>query len=482
MDDPVPRPLPAASEIEQALLAAILYDNGAYDAVADILKPEHFSVEFLGRIYEAAAKLIERGERASVLSLRATFEHDEPLLGVSGPQYMAALYEDGDWRVNQAGSYGRTILDRFRRREAILGFRDTIKDLHECDLDRSAETIIEETQGALDALLSAGETGGLELLETRVEGALEQIQEAYKAQGTGAAGLSTGLTRLDRLIGGLKAGKVYVLAGATAMGKTSCAEGIAYTAARAGKRVAFFSLEMTTEDIIQREISHITGIDSTKINNGWLSEAEMDQAIGTRAEIAALPFRIDDNSTISVAGIRTRARRMMRAGGLDLVVIDYLQLMGSDQRARGMQRYEEIGQMTRGIKTGIAKDLRVPVILLSQLSRQVDSRDDHRPHLSDLRESGSIEQDADVVIFLYRAIYYLKQETPQRRVGETTEKFDAREHHHQELVSRAIGKAEIIVGKQRNGPTGSVQVEFDGPRMRFHEDEPVAVNQEEIEF
>ena len=480
--DTTPRALPANNELEQALLATILYDNAAYDAVADFLKPEHFADVLHGRIYEAAGKVIERGERASVLSLRALFEDEEPLPGMTGPQYLVEITNAAGY-PREAGNYGRDIRDLYRRREAILGFQDTIDDLHEFDLDRPAETIIEETQGALDEILSAGDRGGLALLETRVEGALAQIEEAYKAQGTGAAGLTTGLARLDRKIGGLKPGKVYVLAGRTAMGKTACAEGISMAAARAGKRVAFFSLEMTAEDLIQREISRLTGIDSSKVNNGWLTESEMDQVIATRAALADLPIHIDDSTGVSVAGIRARARRMQRAGGLDLVVIDYLQLMGDENLGRGVQRHEVIGAITRGIKTGIAKDLGVPVILLSQLNRQVESRDDKRPHLGDLRESGSIEQDADVVLFLYRHIYYLRQETPQRRQGETSEKFEARERHHQEQVSRAIGKAEIIVAKQRNGPTGSVHVEFDGPRMRFHEDEAAGPEMEpEIAF
>ncbi len=484
MNDTTPAAaLPMNYEAEQALLGAILDDNSAYDAVAGVLKPEHFADAAHGRIFAAAAKLIERGETASVITLKSMFDRDEALAEVGGAKYLVRLQASTVTLVN-AGEYGRTILDLFHRREAILSLHDTIEDLHEFDLDRPAETIIEETQGTLDALLGSGDSGGLEPLGDRVEGALEQIQEAYQAQGTGAAaGLSTGLKRLDRMIGGLKPGKMYVLAGSTSMGKTSCAEGIAYAAARAGKRVAFFSLEMTTEDIIQREISRITGIDSSKVNNGWLSDPEMDQVVQTRGELVALPLYIDDSSTISVSSIRARSRRLKRAGGLDLVVIDYLQLMGSDLRARGVQRYEEVGQMTRGIKTSIAKDLRVPVILISQLSRQVENRDDKHPHLSDLRESGSIEQDADVVMFLYRAIYYLKQETPQRRVGEQTDKFEAREHHHQVLVSRAIGKADIIVAKQRNGPTGNAQVEFDGPRMRFHDgDETASENQEEIPF
>ena len=474
-----PRELPTNFEIEQALLGILLVDNGAYDQVADVLKPEHFADELHGRIFEVCAKVIERGETASVLSLRAAFEADRPMEGMTGPQYLVEITVNAGG-ARQASQYAATLVDLYRRREAILGFQDTIKDLHDIDLDRPAETIIEEAQGGLDEILGSGDRGGLELLEQRVEGALEQIQEAYKAQGTGAAGLSTGLSRLDRLIGGLKPGKVYVLAGRPSMGKTALAEGVSYGAARAGLKPAFFSLEMTAEDVIQREIARLTGIDSSKINNGWLDEAEMDQVIGTREALKALPLQIDDTSNVPVEGMRARARRMQRAGGLDLVVIDYLQLMGAEYFGGGPKRHEVIGHITRSIKAGIAKDLGVPVLLLSQLSREVERRDDKHPHLPDLRESGDIEQDADVVMFLYREEYYLRNDKPQRRAGETDEKLEARERIWYERIERMRGKAEVIVAKQRNGPTGSVTVEFDGPRMRFHEGE--AESQEEIPF
>ena len=485
--DDAPRPLPANGEIEQALLGILLVDNSAYDQVADTLRPEHFADALHGRIFEAIGKLIERGQTASVLSLRATFEADEPMAGVTGPQYLVQLTMAAGG-TRQAGQYATTLVDLYRRREAIAllglpskgpGIENTVDDLCYIDLDRPVETIIEESQGALDAILGSGDQGGLAPIGTRVEGALQQIQDAYQAQGTGAAGLGTGLSRLDKLIGGLKPGKVYVVAGATAMGKSSLAENVAFGAGAAGKRVAFFSLEMTAEDTIARQISRLTGIDSTKINNGWLSEAEMDQVIQTRETLSTLPLHIDDTSAITVAGIRARARRMQRKDGLDLVVVDYLQLMDAETQGHWVNRTEAVGQMTRRIK-GVAMELRVPVLLLSQLSREVDRRDDHRPRLSDLRESGTIEQDADVVMFLYREEYYLKNEKPQRRAGETDEKFEGRQRIWNERLERTRSKAEIIVAKQRNGPTGSVTVEFDGPRMKFHENEPV--DQEEIAF
>ena len=479
---PAPRTLPANGEIEQALLGILLVDNAAYDQVADLLLPRHFADALHGRIFEACAKLIERGQTASVLSLRATFEADEPMPGVTGPQYLVELtLAAGGTR--QAGQYAETLVDLYRRREAILGFGETVEELYDVDLDRTAEAIIEAVQGDLDGILTSGDSGGLELLEHRVEGALEQIEAAYKAQGTGAAGLSTGLKRLDRLVGGLKSGKVYVLAARPAMGKTACVEGIAMDAARAGKRVAFFSLEMPTEDLIAREISRLTGIASDKINNGRLSDPEMDQVVRTREALAALPLHIDDTSTISVSGMRARARRLQRAQGLDLVVIDYLQLMSGETQGHWVNRTEEVGQITRRIKTNLARDLGVPVILLSQLNREVEKRDDKRPHLSDLRESGSVEQDADVVMFLYREEYYLKNDKPQRRANETDERLETRERIWGDRLERSKGKAEIIVAKQRSGPQGSVTVEFDGPQMRFHEGEDGVVEpQEEIPF
>lgn len=463
------RPLPLNYEAEQGLLAALLEDNLAYDRVADFLRPTHFADAAHGRIFEAIGTLIERSQTANAITLKAQFDQDDALAEVGGSAYLAKLQSSAVTIVNTA-HYGRTIHDLYLRRELIALGEDAVSNAYDHDLDRPPEAIIEETQVGLDALLGTGDSGGLGLLEDSIEGTLEQIQGAYQAQGTGgAAGLSTGLSRLDARIGGLKRGKLYILAARPSMGKTALAENIAMHAARRGKQVAFFSLEMTVEDLIQREISRITRISSDKINNGRLSEQEMDRVIGARKALSGLSLRVDDSSGISVAGIRARARRMKRKDGLDLVIIDYLQLMSDETLWRGANRNDEISAITRGIKSGVAKDLDVPVLLLSQINRQVESRDDKRPHLADLRDSGSIEQDGDVVMFLFREIYYLAQEEPMKKPNESAEKYLGRKNHHSFMVTKALGQADIIIAKQRSGPTGTVKVLFDGPTMQFHE-------------
>ncbi len=470
------RPLPLNYEAEQGLLAALLEDNMAYDRVAAFLRPKHFADAAHGRIFEAIGKLIERSQQANAVTLKAQFDQDEALADVGGAGYLAKLQASVITVVNTA-DYGRTIYDLYLRRELIDTAKDALSNAYDHDLDRGAETIIEEAQAGLDTLLGAGDRGGLALLETRIEGALEQIEAAYKGQGI--AGVSTGLSTLDSKIGGLKPGKVYILAGRPSMGKTALAENIAMHAARAGKQVAFFSLEMSTEDLIQREISRITKIDSDKINNGRLNEQEMEQVIGAREVLASLPLHVDDASGISVAGMRARARRMKRRGGLDLVVIDYLQLMSDETLWRGANRNDEVSAITRGVKTSIAKDLDVPVLLLSQINRQVEGRDDKRPHLADLRDSGSIEQDGDVVMFLFREIYYLSQNEPRRKPNESSENFAGRCFLYEKQLIDMAGNAEVIIAKQRSGPTGSVTVQFDGPMMLFYDSAALAEDQDQ---
>ena len=456
----VPRALPADNALEQGLLAAIFADNAAYDAVADFLKPEHFSDALHGRIFAACAKLIERGERASVLSLRLMFEDDVP--------YLVKISADGGWRVNQAGSYGRDILDMYQRSEAIMGLENAADDLSTFDLDRTAETIIEATQVHLDDILGAGASakGDLVPAQDAVDQALAQIEEARRRHATGRlVGLTTGLRDLDRILAGLHPGEMTIIAGRPSMGKSALAAGIAHVNACEGETVGFFSLEMTAAQIQKRLLSLRTGVPFARIRSGDLDDAEAGRLVAERDRLGALPLHIDDSRARTVPAIRSRARRLKRKHGLGLIVVDYLQLMTGAGRTRS-NRQEEVADMTRELKV-LAGEMEVPVLALSQLNRQVESRDDKRPQLGDLRESGAIEQDADVVLMIFREEQYLRDREPTQKEGEKFPAFEERRFAWEERLSRVSGKCDLIVSKQREGPTGSVHIECDMTVMRF---------------
>ena len=472
---------PVNYEAEQALLGAILANNRAYEKVSDFLRPDHFADETHGRIFEACGKLIERGQIANAVTLKNLFEQDEGLAEVGGAQYLAKLQSSYVTIIN-AADYGRTIHDLYLRRELIALGEDVVNDAFEQDLDVSAVQQIEGAEQKLYNLAEVGQSeGGFRAFKSAVIEAVEMAEAAMKRD-SHVAGVSTGFRDLDKLLGGLHHSDLVILAARPSMGKTSLATNIAYNAASSRRKesapdgtpievpqvVAFFSLEMSAEQLATRIISEQAHVRSDAIRRGEIRDDEFDRVFETSRHLHALPLFIDDSPALTIPALRTRARRLKRQHGLSLIVVDYLQLMQGPPGMRSDNRVQEVSEITRGLKA-VAKELNVPVIALAQLSRQTEQRDDKRPQLSDLRESGSIEQDADVVMFIYREEYYLARERPTQRPSETTERFNERHAGYDERLEKSRNKAEIIVAKQRHGPIGTAELHFQGEFTQFND-------------
>ena len=470
---------PANIEAEQALLAAILANNRAYERVADFLRPEHFADEAHGRIYHACGKIIERGQIANAVTLKNLFERDEALADVGGAQYLVKLQGSYVTIIN-ALDYGRMVHDLYLRRELIGLGEDIVNEAFTHDADISARQQIETAEQHLYNLADSGQTeGGFRSFESAAVEAVRIAEEALKRD-SHIAGIATGFRDLDRLLGGLHASDLVILAARPSMGKTSLATNIAYNVASSPRRekaadgspldrfetVAFFSLEMSSEQLATRVISEQAHVRSDSIRRGEIRDEEFDRIFEVSRSLHSLPLFIDDTPALSISALRTRARRLKRQHGLGMIIVDYLQLMQSPGGSRPDNRVQEVSEITRGLKA-IAKELNVPVIALSQLSRQTEQRDDKRPQLSDLRESGSIEQDADVVLFIYREEYYLARERPTQRASETDESFAKRQASYEERVEESRNKAEIIIAKQRHGPIGTAELQFTGEFTQF---------------
>jgi len=470
---PAPRTPPRNLEAEQALLGAILMNNRALERVSEFLRPEHFSDPANGKIYQAMARLIDANQIADVVTLKALFERDQELSDIGGIGYLARLAGSAITIVN-AEDYGRTIHDAHIRRQLIDVGEQMVNNAYGADLDLNAVDQIEKSEQQLFDLASVGQAeGGFKPLEAALKTAIGMAEAAFKRSGH-VVGVTTGFRDLDASLGGLHPSDLIVLAARPAMGKTSLATNIAYNAARArlergdeeGAVVGFFSLEMSSEQLATRLLSERAEIASDRIRRGAISHEEFPRVVQAAQELHRLPLHIDDTPALTVSALRTRARRLKRQRGLGLIIIDYLQLAQAGKASRNENRVQEISEITRGLKS-LAKELNVPVIALSQLSRAVEQREDKRPQLADLRESGSIEQDADVVMFIYRAEYYLKREEPQKRPDESDEKFNDRVERWQQRAEEAHNRAEIIIGKQRHGPTNTISLYFDGNFTRF---------------
>ena len=465
------RVAPHNVEAEQALLGAILVNNDAYDRVSDFLQPLHFSEEVHRRIYEVSASLIRGGKIATPVTLK-TFLGEHDLGGITLPQYMARLAAEATTVIN-AGDYGRLIYDLATRRSLIAIGEELVNVAYDAPVDHPPREQIEEAERRLYEVAETGRSdGGFQRFSDALTIAIDVAAKAYERDGK-LSGISTGLVDLDRQLGGLQSSDLVVLAGRPAMGKTALATNIAFNIAKAyqfevrpdgshattnGGIVGFFSLEMSAEQLATRIIAEQSGVASYRIRRGDISEGDFHSITDAARDMQTVPFYIDQTGGISIAQLTARARRLKRQRGLDLLVIDYLQLLSGSKAGSQSNRVQEPTEITTGLKA-LAKELAVPVLALSQLSRQVESREDKRPQLSDLRESGSIEQDADVVMFVYREEYYLKNRQPR----EGTEEFTA----WLSDIERAHGKAEIIIGKQRHGPTGSVELQFDAEVTRF---------------
>jgi replicative DNA helicase len=470
-DEPIRLP-PQNLEAEQALLGAILANNDAADRVTAFLGPEHFSEAVHARIYEAATTLIRMGKLASAVTLKTHFESDQSLKEIGGPVYLARLAASATTIIN-AEEYGRTIFELAQRRKLISLGIDVVNEAFQPDIETTAKDLIEKTEAALYSLAEKEQFGkGFQRFGTSLAKAIDMASAAYQRDGH-LSGISCGLTDLDEKMGGLQRSDLIILAGRPAMGKTALATNIAYHVAKNykpeyqpdgsmkvldGAVVAFFSLEMSSEQLATRIIAEQTAVASEEIRRGKITEEEFQRLVDVSNELQALPLYIDDTGGLTIAQVSARARRLKRQRGLGLVVVDYLQLLSGSARKASENRVQEVTEITVGLKA-LAKELDVPIIALSQLSRQVESRDDKRPQLSDLRESGSIEQDADVVLFVYREEYYLQRLMP----AEGSPEFQA----WQEKMTRAHGKAEVIIGKQRHGPTGTVDLQFEGRLTKF---------------
>jgi len=480
VDEKLFREPPHNFEAEQALLGSLLVNNTAYHRISEFLKGEHFADPLHGKIYDTIEKLIERNQIASAITLKTYFENDEDMREAGGTAYLARLTA-ASVHVIDAQGYGRIVHDLYLRRQLIeLGERvvnDAIKPVP----DESAIQQIEVAEKNLYDLASIGQIdGGFKPFRTALTEATLAAEAAYHRAGQ-LTGVSTGLFQLDQLLGGLHRSDLIILAGRPSMGKSSLATNIGFNAAKAyreehgedgkpkvadGAVVGFFSLEMSSEQLATRMISEQAEIPSEKIRKGELISADFDRVLSVSQELEHLNFFIDDTPALSIAALRTRARRLKRTHGLGLLIIDYLQLLAPSGKTRQENRVQEVSEITRGLKT-LAKELDVPVLALSQLSRAVEQREDKRPQLADLRESGSIEQDADVVMFIYRDEYYLVREEPKRRDAETNDHFNQRFEDWRQRCEKNYGKAEVIVSKQRHGPTGIVRLSFEGQFTKF---------------
>lgn len=469
---PLHREAPNNIEAEQALLGAILVNNDAFYRISDFLKAAHFYEPLHRRIFEVAAELIRMGKIATPITLKTFLPAEEKVGDMTVAHYLVRLAAEAVTVIN-AVDYGRAIYDLATRRALITVGEDMVNIAYDAPVDMAPREQIEDAERRLFELAETGRyDGGFESFNDAVKTAVDMANAAYMRDGH-LSGIASGLRDIDARMGGLQPSDLIIIAGRPGMGKTSLATNMAFHIANAyepapqadgsfkaanGGVVGFFSLEMSSEQLATRIISEQTEIPSSKIRRGEISEADFEKLVACSQTMQKLPLFIDATGGIAIAQLAARARRLKRQRGLDVIVIDYIQLMQGSSSKSSQNRVQEITEITTGLKA-LAKELAVPIIALSQLSRQVESREDKRPQLSDLRESGSIEQDADVVLFVYREEYYLKNKEP--KLG--TEEYIKWEGE----MNDARGKAEVIIAKQRHGPTGSVAIGFQGEFTRF---------------
>jgi replicative DNA helicase len=462
--------LPHNIEAEQQLLGAILTNNDVFDRISSLVKAEHFFDPVHQRIYEIASARIQKNALASPVTLKGYFEDDTGLKELGGPTYLVRL-AGAAISAYAARDYAQMIYDLAVRRELIQLGRDIAAQAAKVEVaSEPRDQIIEAEQ----RLYKLGEQGtverGFQSFLKAVTDAVNVANAAYQRDG-GLAGISTGLIDMDKKLGGLHPSDLLILAGRPSMGKTSLATNIAFNIAKAHKRgrmpdglegsveggvVGFFSLEMSAEQLAARILSEASEVPSEQIRRGDMTEAEFRRFVEAAKALEACPLYIDDTPALPISQVAARARRLKRTHGLDVLIIDYLQLLKGTSKDN---RVQEVSEITQGLKA-IAKELNIPVIALSQLSRQVENREDKRPQLSDLRESGSIEQDADVVMFVFREEYYREREKPGDHELEKMAQWQA-------LMESVHGKAEVIIGKQRHGPIGTIELSFEGRFTRF---------------
>ncbi|NHF71626.1 replicative DNA helicase [Paracoccus xiamenensis] len=469
--DPEGQSVPFSIEAEQQLLGALLTNNDVFDRISMLLKPEHFYEPVHTRIYEIAAERIRKNALASPVTLKAFMENDAGLKDLGGPAYLARIAAAAI-SAYAARDYAQMIREFALRRDLIQLGQDISSRAASVRVEDDAE---DQIKAAEQTLYKLGEQGvaerGFQSFLKAVTGAVDAAAAAFQRDGQ-LSGISTGLVDLDRKMGGLNNSDLIILAGRPSMGKTSLATNIAFNIAKAYKAgqkpdgstgaveggvVGFFSLEMSAEQLAARILSEASEVGSHQIRSGDMTEEEFRRFVQAANDLQTCPLYIDDTPALPINQLAARSRKLKRTHGLDLIIVDYLQLLKAASAKDS--RVNEVSEITQGLKA-VAKELNIPVIALSQLSRQVESREDKRPQLSDLRESGSIEQDADIVMFVYRDEYYREREKPADHELEKMAKW-------QEVMSSVHGKAEVILGKQRHGPIGTVELAFEGRFTRF---------------
>ena len=457
---------------EMGVLGAILFDNNAHQRVSDALKAGDFCNPANQAIYAVIDRMISSGRVADGVTLREHFERDGQLAEIGGARYLADLLDSAAFGP-EIHDYAKVVHDLALRRELIQIGAEIIQKATSSEIDEPGELQIQEAEKKLFTLAERGAgVQGFQTFNTALASSIEMATNAFSRDGK-IAGVPTGLAELDRKLGGLHKSDLVILAARPSMGKTALAVNIAYHAAKRCRRsigpsgamrtddgavVGFFSLEMSADQLATRVLADISGVPSDAIRRGEINPRDYERIRDAAKEMEGLPLYIDDMGAISISQLAARARRLQRTHGLDLLIIDYLQLITASGGNRNDNRVQEVTQITKSLKA-LAKELQIPVLALSQLSRQVENRDDKRPQLSDLRESGSIEQDSDVVMFIYREAYYLERQEPNED--------DPKHAEWQDAMNAKLRSAEIIVSKQRHGPIGKVEVGFDSNRVRF---------------
>ncbi|MDO5632597.1 MAG: replicative DNA helicase [Paracoccus sp. (in: a-proteobacteria)] len=463
--------VPFSIEAEQQLLGALLTNNDVFDRISQIIKPDHFYEPVHARIFDICSERIRRNALASPVTIKAFMEQDAGLKDLGGPAYLARMAA-GAISAYAARDYAQMIREFALRRELITLGQDIAARAGTVAVDDDAE---EQIKAAEQTLYKLGEQGvaerGFQSFLKAVTGAVEAANAAYQRDGE-LSGISTGLIDLDKKMGGLNNSDLIILAGRPSMGKTSLATNIAFNVAKAhqmgekpdgttgtvaGGIVGFFSLEMSAEQLAARILSEAAEVPSERIRRGDMDESEFRRFVEAAHALQNCPLYIDDTPALPINQLAARARKLKRTYGLDVLMVDYLQLLKAASAKDS--RVNEVSEITQGLKA-IAKELNIPVIALSQLSRQVENREDKRPQLSDLRESGSIEQDADIVMFVFREEYYREREKPSDSDLDAMAKW-------QQIMEAVHGKAEVIIGKQRHGPIGTVELAFEGQFTRF---------------
>ncbi len=465
--------LPNNIEAEQSLLGAILINNNAYERVSDVLNPEHFYEPLHQRIFHIVSTLISRGQLASPVTLKPYFETDPTIQDVGGTGYLVRLAGAAPTVIN-APEYARIVFELYQRRSLVEIGQDVVNSALDVDLDTGPSEQIAEAEQRLYSLAEHGlYEGGFISFDEAAQQSVRITSEACQREG-GLSGIGTDFIDLDHKLGGLHESDLIILAGRPSMGKTALATNIAFNVAKAyqqgenpdgsprrerGGIVGFYSLEMSSEQLATRILSEQSQIPSHRLRKGDITEEEFRAYVEAHQTLTSLPLYIDDTGGLSIAALAARARRLQRQQGLDLLVVDYLQLVTTSGSRRNDGRVQEVSEVTQGLKA-LAKELNIPIIALSQLSRKVEDRDDKRPQLADLRESGSIEQDADVVMFVYREEYYLERIKPPEDDLQRMEAWMLE-------IKKVHGLAELIIGKQRHGPTGTVELQFEANITRF---------------